>query len=121
MLWTSGSFGSRAGGDATSFGSSLTGLVRFGSSPALTAFSMRKAWYFAYLVLEVISGSSFFHMDRISRKVEAARSVSAVLLVRSQYFCSTCRLARGAAHLVALSSVMSLSPFAKVCRAKCSQ
>jgi hypothetical protein len=80
MLWTSGSFGSRAGGEANSCGVSLTGLLRLGSSPALMAFSMRRAWYFAYLVLEATSGSSFFHMESMSRNVEAARSVSTVLL-----------------------------------------
>jgi hypothetical protein len=94
MLWTSGSFGSRAGGAATSCGVSLTGLVRLGSSPALTAFRMRRAWYFAYLVFDVISGSSFFHMDRISRKVEAARSVSAVWLACGQYLGVSCRIAK---------------------------
>jgi hypothetical protein len=80
MLWTSGSFGSSAGGEASSCGVSLTGLVRFGSSPALMALRMRSAWYFAYLVLDATSGSSFFHMERMSRKAEAARSVSTVLL-----------------------------------------
>lgn len=82
MLWTSGSLGSRSGGDRIS-GCSWTGLVRFGSSLALMALTMRRAWYLANLVLEAISGSeSCFHMDMISRKVEAARSVSAVALSR---------------------------------------
>jgi hypothetical protein len=88
MLWTSGSFGSSAGGEASSGGVSLTGLVRFGSSPALIAFSMRRAWYFAYLVLDATSGSSFFQMERMSRKADAARSVSTVLLAHSQYGCA---------------------------------
>lgn len=102
MLWTSGSVGSRTGGKAaSSASSSFTGLVRFGSSPALTAFSMRSAWYLAYLILDVIS-SSFFQTDRTSRNVAAARRVSVVLAV-------------------ALFSVISLSPLTKVCRAKCSQ
>jgi hypothetical protein len=83
MLWTSGSFGSSAGGEASSGGVSLTGLVRFGSSPALIAFSMRRAWYLAYLVLEATSGSSFFHIESMSRKADAARSVSTVLLAHS--------------------------------------
>lgn len=89
MLCTSGSFGSKAGGEASSCGVSLTGLVRFGSSPALIAFSIRRAWYFAYFVFDVISGSSFFHTERISRNVEAARRVSMVLLVSGQYFMCT--------------------------------
>ena len=58
--------------------------MRFGSSLLLIALRMRSAWNFANLVLEAISGSaSFFHMDRISRNVEAARSVSTVLLVET--------------------------------------
>jgi hypothetical protein len=85
MLCTSGSFGSSIGGEARSSGVSLTGFVRFGSSPALMALRMRRAWYFAYFVLDVISGSSFFHMVRISRNVEAASRVSTVLLQFSQY------------------------------------
>jgi hypothetical protein len=80
MLCTSGSFGSNVGGDTSSCGVSLTGFVRLGSSFAFMALSMRKAWYFAYFVLAVISGSSFFQIDKISRKVEAARRVSIVLL-----------------------------------------
>jgi hypothetical protein len=84
MLWTSGSFGSRASSEVSSGGVSLTGLVRFGSSPALVALRMRRAWYFAYLVLDVISGSSFFHIESMSRNAEAARRVSAVLLIFSQ-------------------------------------
>lgn len=84
MLWTSGSVGSRTGGEtASGAGSSLTGFVRFGSSPALMAFRMRNAWYFAYFILDVMSGSSFFHTDKTSRNVAAARRVSTVLLVGS--------------------------------------
>jgi hypothetical protein len=86
MLCTSGSSGSRAGGAASSCGVSLTGFVRFGSSPALIAFNIRRAWYLAYFVFDVISGSSFFHTERTSRKVEAASRVSTVLLWPSQYF-----------------------------------
>jgi hypothetical protein len=45
------------------------------------ALTMRRAWYFANLVLDVISElDSLFQMDRISKNVEAARSVSAVAL-----------------------------------------
>lgn len=47
---------------------------------ALMALTMRSAWYLANLVLEVISGSLFFHTDMTSRKVDAARRVSAVCL-----------------------------------------
>lgn len=47
------------------------------------ALRMRRAWNLANLVFAEISGSaSFFHTDSISRKVEAARRVSAVLLGR---------------------------------------
>jgi hypothetical protein len=80
MRCTSGSFGSNAGGDAGCCGVSCTGFVAFGSSLALMAFTMRSAWYFANLILEVISGSLFFHIDMISRNVDAARRVSAVCL-----------------------------------------
>ena len=80
MLWTSGSFGSRAAGEVNPGGVSFTGLLMLGSSPALVAFSIRRAWYFAYFAFDVISGSSFFHIESISRNAEAARRVSAVLL-----------------------------------------
>lgn len=84
MRWTSGSLGSSVGGEAAKGASSLTGLERFGSSLALIAFRMRIAWYFANLVFEVTSESgSFFHMVSMSRKVEAARKVSAVPLCRT--------------------------------------
>ena len=102
MLWTSGSAGSSSGGAGGCSCCSCTGLLAFGSSPALMALMMRRAWYFAYLVFEATSGSSFFQMLRMSRKVEAAMSVSAVAAVT-------------------LFSVMSLSPFPKVCSANCSQ
>ena len=82
MRCTSESFGSNAGGDIGCCGVSCTGFVAFGSSLALIALTMRKAWYFANLVLEVISGSLFFHIDMISRNVDAARRVSAVCLYK---------------------------------------
>jgi hypothetical protein len=59
---------------------SWTGFVALGSSPALMALRMRSAWYFAYFVFAAISGSLFFHIDIISRNVDAARSVSTVCL-----------------------------------------
>lgn len=80
MLRTSGSFGSSADGDMACCGASCLGFVAFGSSLALMALTMRSAWYLANLVLEVISGSLFFHTDMTSRKVDAARRVSAVCL-----------------------------------------
>jgi len=80
IRWTSGSFGSNADGDMGCCGVSCTGFVALGSSLALIALTMRSAWYLANFVLEVISGSLFFHIDMISRKVDAARRVSAVCL-----------------------------------------
>lgn len=80
MRCTSGSSGSKAGGDTGCSGVSCTGLVALGSSPALIALRMRRAWYFAYFVFAAISASLFFHIDIISRKVDAARSVSTVCL-----------------------------------------
>jgi hypothetical protein len=45
------------------------------------ALRIRRAWYFAYLVFEVMAGSaSVFHIESISRNVEAAIRVSTVLL-----------------------------------------
>lgn len=76
---TSGSSGSKAGGDAARW-VSCTGFVALGSSPALIALRMRRAWYLAYFVFAAISASLFFQTDIISRNVEAARRVSTVCL-----------------------------------------
>jgi hypothetical protein len=120
MRCTSGSLGSNAGGDMGWSCVSCTGFDALGSSLALMALTMRRAWYFANFVLDVISGSLFFHIDIISRKVEAARSVSAVCLFRlvsrpvatASYMC---------AYPLTLFSAISLSALASVCRANCSQ
>ena len=77
MRWTSMSLGSRAEGE-TAGGASCTGLERLGSSPALRAFAMRRAWYFANLDFAVISCSRAPQIFSMSRKVAAARNVSAV-------------------------------------------
>lgn len=45
------------------------------------ALAIRKAWYFAYFVLEDVSASSGSHICRNSRNTIAARKVSAVWLV----------------------------------------
>lgn len=76
MRWTSRSLGSRAEGEAA--GGSCTGLERLGSSPALMAFAMRRAWYFANFDFAVTSCSRAPQILSMSRKVAAARNVSAV-------------------------------------------
>lgn len=48
------------------------GLDRLGSSPALKAFAILKAWNLAYLILEVISGLGSPHIWTKSRKVAEA-------------------------------------------------
>ena len=64
-----------------SWTSSTTGFVAFGSSPALIAWSMRLAWYFANLLFDVISRSTSPHMLIRSINVAAAMKVSAVCFV----------------------------------------
>ena len=77
MRWTSRSLGSRAEGEAAG-GASCIGLEKLGSSPALRAFAMRRAWYFANFDFAVISCSRAPQILSMSRKVAAARNVSAV-------------------------------------------
>jgi len=77
MRWTSRSLGSRAEEEAAG-GVSCTGLERLGSSPALRAFAMRRAWYFANFDFAVISCSRVPQILSMSRNVAAARNVSAV-------------------------------------------
>lgn len=55
-------------------------MDKFGSSPALIAFAIRKAWYFAYFILEATAGSRGPQIWQSSKKVADARKVSAVCL-----------------------------------------
>lgn len=66
---TSGSCGSRAGACSCRGVVSGVGFDRLGSSPALMAFAMRRAWNLANLILAAISGSSGGQIWRSSRKV----------------------------------------------------
>jgi len=69
---TSGSFGSNSIGSPGLGDASTVGLLRFGSSPALMALAIRRAWYFAYFIFEEISGLGGPHIWLRSRKVAAA-------------------------------------------------
>jgi hypothetical protein len=72
-IWTSGSFGSRAGKTSSlAWLGSGAGFESFGSWPAFNAFAMRRAWYLAYLILAAFSGSISSQIWSSSRKVAAA-------------------------------------------------
>ena len=80
-IWTSASFGSRAGKRSSlAWLGSGAGFEWLGSWPAFNAFAMRRAWYLAYLILAAISGSISPQFWSSSRKVAAAWYVSAVCL-----------------------------------------
>lgn len=82
MCRTSGSLGSRGGVGCAS----CIGFDRFGSSPALSALAMRRAWNLAYFDFAAISGCrGFCHMLSRSRKVAAAWYVSTVCLSLHQH------------------------------------
>lgn len=99
---------------------SITGLVALGSSPALTALAIRRAWYFAYLTLEDVSGSSFSQTWRSSRNAAAANKVSAVCLQGATLvYAESCRL-YVYDHLEALFAFMALSALWSVSKANCS-
>ena len=71
MRWASESF--RSSGGSLGGSTSWTGFEAFGSSPALRAFTIRKAWNLAYFDLAAISWSKgFCHIFRRSKKVAAA-------------------------------------------------
>lgn len=77
---TSGSDGESGGPLGGDIGS-WTGFEALGSSPALSAFAILIAWNLANLDFAAISGRrGVCHIPRSSRKVEAARKVSAVCL-----------------------------------------
>jgi hypothetical protein len=86
--WTSGSLGSRGCRFSSGVGSGF-GFDSFGSFPSFMAFAIRTAFHLAYLILAWISGSGSPQIFSSSRKVDAARKVSAVCLGIYQSTCKT--------------------------------
>lgn len=64
-------------------GSSTSGAGRFGSSPALSAFAILLAWYFANTIFFEFSAFIGPNIFWSSKNVAAARNVSAVCLFLS--------------------------------------
>jgi hypothetical protein len=72
-IWTSASFGSRAGKTSSrAWLGSGTGFESLGSWPAFNALAMRRAWYLAYLILAAFSDSISPQFWSRSKKVAAA-------------------------------------------------
>lgn len=106
-------------GSSTSSSSSCfgAGLLSFGSSPALIALTIRTAWNLANLILPAISGSAP-QIEQSSRKVAAARKVSAVCLEPQLVICELVRYM--CAHLVTLLAFMAASARPKTSSPNCS-